>query len=95
MKHVGTLVQNNHWVLRRHLLGQRAKMYQMTGVEAMAFIGWAPQDWSRSPVTMERTPYQSKAVDDALLNDCAGNAFSLFACTPLISACLAVMGLDM
>ena len=92
---LGHLTGTTQWLLRRWVtdsMGARAEYRMLGGIEAMRCIGWDLDSWQE--VDGSANPFNNELITDATLLKAAGNAYSAFATTPLLSALMAGMGID-
>ena len=92
---LGHLTGTTQWLLRRWVtdsMGARAEYRMLCGIEAMRCTGWDLDSWQE--VDGSANPFNNELITDATLLKAAGNAYSAFATTPLLSALMAGMGID-
>jgi site-specific DNA-cytosine methylase len=90
--HIGCLTGHSRWGLRYFHKGL-FHIRCLRGIEAMRGIGWELSDYRSTMDDGMADPFRCKSVDDLLLLNMAGNAFSGFALAPLLSSLQMAMGL--
>lgn len=85
---LGHIIGSSRWMLRRQLCEKSVvEVRWMTGVEAMSCIGFHHSEWDCFPLDA------MKGIDNELLLNLAGNAFSGFHFVVVASALMACSGL--
>jgi hypothetical protein len=91
---LGCLTGHSKWIVRQVLPDGKIRVRVVRGIECMQGIGWDISFFKGMQGDCgEPTPFKVNAVDDALLANMAGNAFSGYPFAALISALEASMGL--
>ena len=91
---MNTLVSKSRVLLRfQNSWDKKPKLRMLAGIEAFHMIGWGISDWRRIDGSTNPFVTMKDFVDDNLLIDLVGNAFSGYHVMPIFAAAIACMGL--